>query len=119
MDVSTIVAGLRSLPALEPDPCWKRRTKRRLLRALRRLYPLRRWAVFVSRDADPAPFAQAVAARGRDWRPVVVDPERSLAAVAAIRPALVVVDSRVGNASALARLIRVRTRMPVVTGQQL
>lgn len=104
-----VAARLRQLPLIEPDPAWKLRTKLKLLRLMDEYGKMRvvnRWAIIATYDQDPIDFAVWVRAKGRDWRPVAVDPERLAPAVACLRPNLVVIDSRVPRTDDLARMVR-------------
>lgn len=106
----SVEAWLRALPRLEPDPAWKRRTKRKLLRLMAEYHAtmgmVNHWAIIATYDRDPIDFAVWVRAKGRDWRPVAVDPERLGSAVANLRPNLVVIDSRVARRDDLAQMVR-------------
>jgi hypothetical protein len=101
---------LRQLPPMEPDPGWKSRTKLKLLRYMSHWYGrmgvVNRWAIFATYEQDPIDFALWVRAKGRDWRPVAVSPERLDSAVASLQPNLVVIDPRVPRHDALARMVR-------------
>jgi hypothetical protein len=104
-----LVALLRALPPIAPDPVWQRRAKLRLLRLMRRrgtMERVNRWAIIATYDQDPIDFAVWVRAKGRDWRPVAVNPERLAPAVANLQPNLVVIDSRVPRRDDLARMVR-------------
>ena len=118
-----LMGTLRTLPQLRPDPAWKERAKRRLLIAYEHWYqPLRRfrhWAVYVSAESDPTAVADAIVARGQDWRPLAVRPERVTAAVAAIQPALVVVDSRLPECERVVDEVKHCTAAAVVTRDEL
>jgi hypothetical protein len=108
--IDDLEAQLQALPRIEPDPAWKRRTKRRLLRLMQLWYGkmglVNRWAIFATYEPDPIDFALWVRAKGRDWRPVAVDPDRLGSAVANLQPNLVVIDSRVPRGDALANMVR-------------
>ena len=99
---------LKLLPRFEPDPRWKRRTKRRLIAAFDRLVGMspRRWALYATNEIEPVSFANWVQARGAEWRPVAVSPERLATAVRSIQPALVVIDPRVEGCQFLERSVR-------------
>jgi hypothetical protein len=105
-----LAATLRALPHFPPDPAWKRRARERLLRAYddlhSRLSAVRRWAVYVTYDEDPLEFAKSVRARGDEWRPVAVKPERLEPAVRSLQPNLVLIDPRLPRARSLVGLVR-------------
>ena len=105
--MADLVNRLRALPQIEPDPRWKRRVKARLLGLMGgTIDTVNRWAIFATYEQDPIDFAMWVRAKGRDWRPVAVNPERLGSAVASLQPNLVVIDSRVPRRDALARMVR-------------
>lgn len=109
MPQDDLVALLRSLPPIAPDPAWKQRTKRRLLRLMSRrgtMSMVNHWAIIATYDQDPIDFAVWVRAKGRDWRPLAVNPERLAPAVANLQPNLVVIDARVPRREDLARMVR-------------
>jgi len=110
---SPLVRQLRALPPFEPNPVWKQRTKRRLLAAygeLRgKLDLMRRWALYVTYDPDLSGFASSIKAKGPDWRPVAVNPERLADAVTRIQPSLVLIDPRLPRAGNLAAMVRARS----------
>ncbi|HEY8694906.1 MAG TPA: hypothetical protein VIR57_19420 [Chloroflexota bacterium] len=116
------VARLRALPRAEPDPAWKRRTKQKLLRLFAdrgiRLGVVKRWAIFATYEQNPIDFALWVSAKGRDWRPVAVNPERLSSAVASLRPNLVVIDSHVARRVALARMVRSSSAAAIAIASQ-
>ena len=97
--VEDLKAKLRALPRPEPDPIWKQRTKRKLLQAMAlaagHRERMNRWAIFATYDREPINFALWVRAKGREWRPIAVDPDRLQSAVAMIQPNIVVIDPRV------------------------
>ena len=105
-----LAATLRSLPHFQPDPTWTRRTSERLLRAYdnvhSRLSAARRWALYVTYDDDPLEFANSVRARGAEWRPIAVKPERLEPAVRSLQPNLVLIDPRLPRARSLVGLVR-------------
>jgi len=66
----------------------------------------RRWAVYATCQTDPVEFAEWVRAKGYDWRPVAVAPERLATAVANIQPVVVIIDPRLPRPLALERQAR-------------
>ena len=104
------MARLRAMPHFQPSPTWRRRTLLRLLaqieREPRRAPSHRCWAIYATNDPDPVQFADSVASRGGDWRPLAVQPERLQSAVANLQPQLVVIDPRLPRAKALARMVQ-------------
>ena len=107
--ISELVEWLRALPRFEPDPVWKDRTRDKLLELMDgwrdKMGIVNRWAIFATYEPDPIDFALWVRAKGRDWRPVAVDPSRLGSAVANLRPNLVVIDSGVPRRDALATMV--------------
>jgi len=98
MTVGELREVLRSIPPIQPDPKWKRRAKRRLLRLVGdrtvdwRL--MTRWAVYATGTEDTLPvFAANVRAAGKDWRPLVVEPQRLGATIRALQPSAIVLDA--------------------------
>ncbi|HVA25415.1 MAG TPA: hypothetical protein VMW62_13610 [Chloroflexota bacterium] len=107
--IEELAARLRALPRFEPDPAWKHRTKGKLLRIMDgrcNMGTVNRWAIFATYEQDPIDFAQWVRAKGRDWRPVAVNPERLGSAVASLQPNLVIIDSHLARRVDLARMVR-------------
>ena len=124
MTKKEIVRTLRSLPLLRPNAAWKERTKQRLLAAYDAAYDrvkaLRHWAIYVSSSPDAGLVADAIVARGQQWRPVAVQPERAMTAVAALNPALVIVDSRLPQrGAAIAGDVRRASDVLVVSDEEL
>lgn len=123
MTRSDVVRILRELPRLQPDPGWKRRTKRRLLRAydgwFARVSALRHWAIYVSSRSDATDVANAIVARGQSWRPMTVAPDRLTEAVLAIHPALVVIDGELPESDRLMERVRELGSIITVTDFEL
>ena len=110
--------ALRGYGWAGPSPEWMDRSKARLLNAYdqvhRKLNSPRFWAMYVSPTDDPIEFADAVRARGPNWRPIVVRPERLAVAAGAIQPALVVIDAELPNHDELAQLVLTHSAATVV-----
>jgi hypothetical protein len=118
-----IATALRALPILTPNPAWSQRTKLKLMQMLAERDPgagaPRRWAIYVSSDANLAPVADRIRARGSDWRPIAVSPERMFPALEAIHPVLVVIDSKLRDGCQLAAAARHQTHANVISDREL
>jgi hypothetical protein len=104
---------------------WKERAQQRLLAAYERCYggltALRQWAMYVSSgtQAEAGGVADAIVARGQQWRPVAVGPERVTTAVNAIQPALIVVDSRLPDPQRVVEEVRLCSAATILSDREL
>jgi hypothetical protein len=85
----------------------------------RALAVIRHWALLITAQGNPSRFAEAIRARGLNWRAVIVQPARATAAVKAIQPALIVLDSTLPNYDALSQAVQRQAPGMVISDSEL